>query len=290
MTDRRFGQPSSAEFRETRPDQKIADQLIIDTWSTSREREIYMQRRLSIVLAAIGAVGLATFGWKLIRPEGRSSSQWWGTAVLGLAAVMLLWCLMPYWASRRAYLQRKRATAAARVDQAVRDIASRPDLPLTMLFELNRRQLDEYQEMTKKQQRSAFLLQIASVVAFLALVVGIGLSLQDNPGTGKYVVAGLSGLGALLSAFLANTFYQSHRDANNQLNRYYLEPQRTGRILAAERLARYLNEEPGMAHTNRMIEALLSWEMPAGELAAKNGDAPDAPKVKEPEGASGESA
>jgi hypothetical protein len=151
------------------------------------------------------------------------------------------------------------------VDQAVRDIASRPDLPLTQLFELNRRQLDEYQEMTKKQQRSAFLLtQIASVAAFVALVVGIVLSFQGNTATEKYVVAGLSGLGALLSGFLANTFYQSHRAANDQLNRYYLEPQRTGRILAAERLARYLNEEPGMLHTNRMIEALLSWEMPPG--------------------------
>lgn len=88
------------------------------------------------------------------------------------------------------------------------------------------------------------------------------LSFSDNPASEKYVVAGLTGLGALLSAFLANTFYQSHRDANEQLNHYYLEPQRTGRILAAERLARFLNEEPGAGYADRMIEALLKWEMP----------------------------
>jgi len=41
--------------------------------------------------------------------------------------------------------------------------------------------------------------------------------MQNSPGSEKYVVAGLSGLGALLSAFLANTFYQAHRDANKQL-------------------------------------------------------------------------
>lgn len=224
MSDRRFGSPSSAEFRGHHADDNGGSgQLAVDTWSTSHERDTYMQRRLSILLAALGAFLVAAIGWTLVRPKSHSVSQWWGFAILALAVVIMLWCLMPYWASRRAYLQRRRATAAARVDQAVRDIASHPDLPLTKLFELNRRQLDEYQEMTKKQQRSAFLLtQAASVTAFLALVVGIALSFRGGTGTEKYVVSGLSGLGALLSAFLANTFYQSHRDANEQLNRYFL--------------------------------------------------------------------
>jgi ABC-type transport system involved in cytochrome c biogenesis permease component len=129
--------------------------------------------------------------------------------------------------------------------------------------------------MTKKQQRSAFMLaQAASAAAFIVLLIGLALSFQDSPASEKYVAAGLSGVGATLSAFLANTFYTAHRAANEQLNRYYLEPQRTGRILAAERLARFLNEAPGVVHAEPMIAALLSWEMPG-----ESGNA----KKKEPE-------
>lgn len=169
----RFGSPTSAEFRAPDPPGGMEGPLQVDTWSTSHERDVYMQRRFFIIGSALGASAVAAVGWALIRPEGRGNDEWWGVALLLVSAVLLLWCLMPYWASRRAYVQRKRATAAARVDQAVRDIATLPDLPLTKLFELNRRQLDEYQEMTKKQQRSAFLLtQIASIFAFLALAAG----------------------------------------------------------------------------------------------------------------------
>lgn len=250
----RVGTPSGDEFRGSQGG------LVVDTWSTSPERDSYFERLPFIMIALGVALVIAVIGWALVRPSDRTAGQWFGEGSLVLVGLILFLCLMPFWASRRAYFQRKHATAEARVDRSVELIAKRDDLPLNMLFELNRRQLDEYQEMTKKQQRSAFrLTQVASVIAFLALIAGVVLSMQNSPGSEKYVVAGLSGLGALLSAFLANTFYQAHRDANRQLNRYYLEPQRTGRIIAAERLARFLHEP---AYANRMIKSLLEWEMP----------------------------
>lgn len=279
MVSKSFGSPSTAEFRNP-PQSGAAENMQgdesavdVDTWSTSRERDAYMRRRLSILLAAMLALAIGALGWYLIRPGASATGRWWGIATLGFGAVLLLWCLVPYWASRRAYTQRKRATASARVDKAVQDIATDKELSITKLFELNRRQLDEYQEMTKKQQRSAFLLtQIASVVAGVALVVGIVLSFRGPTGAETYVVSGLSGLGALLSAFLANSFFQSHRDANDQLNRYYVEPERTGRILAAERVARFLKDEPGITHADKIIDALLT---------ASNSLSPD-PKAASP--------
>ena len=263
-----FGTPSSQEFRAyARAEGQAAttaDDVVVGTWSTSGERQAYLDRRSRVIVVALPAMALAVVGYAMIKPEDRSWVEWSGTGALVVAAILLTWCLMPYWASGRAYRQRKLATAAARVDKAVEDIAAAEDLPLPMLFKLNRRQLDEYQEMTKKQQRSAFLLtQAASVAAFVALTAGVVLTFRMSADGGRYVVGGLSGLGALLSSFLAKTFYRSHQDANQQLNHYYLEPQRTGRILAAERLARWLKEEPASRYTEEMVRELLKWEMPS---------------------------
>lgn len=284
--DWRFGAPTGDEFR----DQHDASALHVppvDTWSTSVERDAYIKRRPALLAVAGILLALGALGWGLIRPESMSLAQWWGRALLGAVAAALVWCLVPYWASRRAFRQRKLATATARVDEAIQRIAlpwgpEESQLPLSRLFELNRRQLDEYQEMTKKQQRSAFLLtQVASVAAFAALVVGISLTFQNIPDSEKYVVGGLSGLGALLSGFLAKTFFASHQAANEQLNRYYLEPQRTGRILAAERLARCLKDQPASQYTGQMITELLKWEMPSpnGDSPPSEESAPTAPQV-----------
>ena len=242
--------------------------LDVDTWAMSPERDAFRERRSALALALGTALVLTVLAWAMLKPPEADSSEWWGRFALFLAGVLVLLAMVPYWSSRRAYRQRRLATAATRVDRAIQRLAE-PDetgqnrLPLARLFELNRRQLDEYQEMTKKQQRSAFLLaQAASVAAFLALLTGVLLSFQVDTASERYVVTGLSGLGALLSGFLAKTFFESHRSANEQLNHYYLEPQRTGRILAAERLARYL-EDPGKEYVPAMITQLLRWEMPS---------------------------
>lgn len=287
-----FALPSSSEFqgRVQRhieedegelPKQKVegavepaqVEPVPVDTWSTSNERELYLNRRPFVYGVVALCLLLAVVGWLLLRPNNTGWREWIGYAAFGFVALGIIWCLTPYMASRHAFAQRRRATAAARVDLAIRQLGNEgtQELPLTRLFQLNRRQLDEYQEMTKKQQKSAFLLtQMASVVAFLALVVGVVISFQDSPASQRYVAAGLSGLGALLSSFLASTFYKAHADANRQLNLYYLEPQRTGRILAAERLARDLREDPGKEHVASLIEALLRWEMPGEQQPSKD--------------------
>ena len=181
------------------------------------------------------------------------------------AAAIILYSLVPYAAARSAYRQRRLATASAKVDEAIRDACSgEHPLEIPKLFQLNRRQLDEYQLLTRKQQRSAFVLaQAASVVAFVVLVGGVLLALGQRQPIDKYVTGGLSALGSLLSGFLAATFFASHRDANKQMNLYYLEPQRTGRLLAVERVAKL---DPPMDATIRaeLVKAVLAWEMPAG--------------------------
>ena len=130
-----FGTPSSQEFRAyARAEGQAAttaDDVVVGTWSTSGERQAYLDRRPRVIVVALPAMALAVVGYAMIKPEDRSWVEWSGTGALVVAAILLTWCLMPYWASGRAYRQRKLATAAARVDKAVEDIAAAEELPLT---------------------------------------------------------------------------------------------------------------------------------------------------------------
>lgn len=264
------------------------DTRSITIWATSPERSWYLARRHNLVrtwvvpLAAAATLAAAAFIW--LAPEHERLGQLIAL-VGGLALVGLAWSAMPYWAARRAFRERRRATAAYRVDVALREVSRprprgkdgvREALQLSGLFELNRRQLDEYQELTKRQQRVAFgLTWAAATAAFLVLVGGTVLSLRQDPGSAQYVVGGLTGLGTLLSGFLGKTFFDQHGEAIRQLNRYYREPSRTGRLLAAERLIRDLDKTAADECRQLMVENLLNEE--AGEpVEAKKPDEVDA--------------
>jgi hypothetical protein len=176
---------------------------------------------------------------------------------------------MPYFAARQAYRQWRLALAAARVDDALgkacKNVPEGHALRLPDLFQLNRRQLDEYQLITRKQQKTAVLwAQVASGVAFAVLVGGILIAISGSSDVEKFVAGGLSGLGSLLSTFVAATFFRSAAQANRQMNRYYLEPQRTGRLLASERLIDADRQRPDGSHEllSSIVTTVMGWEMP----------------------------
>jgi hypothetical protein len=170
------------------------------------------------------------------------------------------WSTVPYGAAISAFRQRRRALATYRVDKALEDLCkATPPLPLAKLFQLNRRQLDQYQEMTKRQEGVAFKLTWgAAVFGFGVLIAGIVLSYRVDTGTSRYVVGGLSGLGTLLSGYLGKTFLDSHTQAMEQMNRYYREPLLTGRLLAAERIADQSRNESSSAYAKDIIDRLVS--------------------------------
>jgi uncharacterized membrane protein len=264
-----LGSPGAAEFRESwKRDANSDYELPVDTWSTSRERDQYLERRRYLAIPWALALVLLVVGWLLIRPPKFSEIQWAGYGSLALAVLLLLCSLIPYLSSRTAYRERRRATAAARVDRALMqlspsDPAKADSIDFAKLYQLNRRQLDQYQELTKKQQRSSFYLtQAATITAFLALLAGIGVALSVESQAEKFLGAGLSALGALLSTFLAKTFYKAHQAATQLLDTYYEEPQRTGTFLAAERLARSLDAEPASQFAKTLVSAVLRAQAP----------------------------
>ena len=292
----------------------------VATWYVSPQREAYVRRSGLCFLGwlAFLMIGLAgvieIVGYHIDveqSPTGTLSSAFLQSGVVALfwaaaagGAVGMLWSYSPYFSARQAYRQWRLALAAARVDDALQKAAkqedNKPPLPLAALFQLNRRQLDEYQLITRKQQRLAFLCaQAACVVAFVVLIGGIVFTFHAPTTTDKYISGGLSALGSLLSGFVAATFFKAAGEANTQMNLYYLEPQRTGRLLATERIVGRLREESN-GHLDEgllkdIVEKVLTWEVPmngssltlAGhqdrKAPAKNGsnpaNAPDSTKV-----------
>jgi hypothetical protein len=137
-------------------------------------------------------------------------------------------------------------------------------LQLPRLFVLNRRQLDEYQIMTKRQQRVAFALTWgAAIGGFVVLIAGLAMIGALSKGVDpldKAIAGGLTAIGAALSGYLGKTFYDGFKTATSQLNRYYEEPSLTGRLLAAERI---LDQMPEPERSERAIElftSLLTWK------------------------------
>jgi hypothetical protein len=274
------------------------DQPGFDLWAASQERAWYIQRRPQIYpwIALAVLLSLASL-WLLTGSSHSVRGLAFGAALGAAGTVELAWCTVPYWSARRAFAERRRTMVRYRVDQALREVCSAETidrLPLTGLFELNRRQLDEYQEMTKRQQKVAFRLTWgAAVVGFAVLVAGIALSLRVNPGTSQYVVGGLSGLGTALSGYLGHTFYRGHRAAMRQLNRYYKEPSMTGRLLAAERLVDKLGGPVPNGFAEQLVTAVLTGSpAPAHAMSTaatattvpQQGGATDEDKTAEPTG------
>lgn len=245
--------------------------LNVSTWAVSKERDAFLDRRRRSYIYAVAAAFVAFGSAVLFAGQDAPMLDYvalWRTVAVGamiVAVLILALAFVPYLSARSAYRQRRLATASAKVDLAISVASNGRDgkvLKLGQLFDLNRRQLDEYQLITRKQQRSAFILaQIATVVAFSVLLGGVFIALSATSTVDKYLTSGMTALGTLLSGFLAATFFSAVKDANAQMNRYYLEPQRTGRLLAAERIVEQMSDEG----TNRteMVKAVLNWEMPS---------------------------
>ena len=253
---------------------------LISTWASSPERTWYMERRPVIHRWCGAGLILILFPVFVItvtlKETDLSPLRIWGitSAVAGL--ITLGWCTVPYWAARRAFAARTRASARYRVDRALRELRdamesekANPKVQFARMFELNRGQLDEYQQMTKRQQRTAFTLTWgAAIAALLILIAGSILALRVGD-ENKYITGGLTALGTLLSAFLGKTFFKGHEKAMEQLNHYYLEPSLTGRLLAAERILDQLPQEERSKKAAEILTKLLDWEPPPEKAAAE---------------------
>ncbi|HJQ03311.1 MAG TPA: hypothetical protein VJ851_17075 [Jatrophihabitans sp.] len=283
----------------------------------ARGKRIFLTFAAGILLIVAGAFGFEAYP-SFRRSTGAGTTGVFALLFIAIGVIAILYCTTPYLVARGGYRRRVAATAAARVDEAITK-ACEPEgtheaLELPALFQLNRRQLDEYQLMTRRQQKSAYLLaQGASVVSLAALIAGVIIAIAVPNTLDKSLGTGLSALGSTMSAFLAGTFFKQRKSADEQMELYYLEPQRTGRLLAAERIITTLepsdalkeiisavsaggpvpgsspagpptaasdghNGPPYVPLIDGMVDKVLSWEMPTSSKASKDTAAANATK------------
>jgi hypothetical protein len=238
-------------------------------WGRSPERRWYMKRRPKVFAGALSGLALLVAAALVGQPPQTEVEEWWAVllAVLGLASMG--YSTFPYWAARLAFNERRRKMAAYVASDTLSEIRSGgDDIPLHLLFAYNRRQLDAYQEEARNQQRLAFRYALlTSMLGFVVLLAGIAASFRAGPGTEAYVAAGLSGVGAALSAYVAGTMLRISRRADTQLNQFYMEPHMMGRLLLSERLMRssdaaVKNDERDAIIKQALINQALAWPLP----------------------------
>jgi len=290
----RWARPGSADKLKYLLSQEGLSTQLIDQWSSSPERTWYRERRRRVYLGAgAGVICWLIAVWVLtewLKNWNNPNWQWvdplvWGAVAAVAGMVILAWSTVPYWAARRGFVERLRTSARYRVEKALMDLRDSmqkagSEEQLARMFVLNRQQLDEYQQLTRRQQRTAFALTWgAAVAALLILVAGsiVALRVGDQD---KYITGGLTALGTLLSTFLGQTFFRGHERAVEQLNLYYLEPSLTGRMLAAERILRHFPDAEKPKHAAEIMAKILAWELPP----PKKEDQEQAPKTGEPSG------
>jgi hypothetical protein len=235
----------------------------IHTWADSAERALYVSRKgrsakIGIGSAATGVASAVAFAFWETGVGYRAA----GFALVVIASCLAAWAATPYWGARRAYFERIQAEKAMAVDEALRALVGETTedaLPLPELFIFNRRQLDEYQALTKRHATLAFRnAQFAACIGLVLLVGGTVLALGQDSASAQYTAAALSSVGTLVSGYISRTFFRSSRDAMNQLRIYYEEPFLTSRALSAERvIGKMQPPESASASFAVLVERLL---------------------------------
>ena len=232
-------------------------------WGMSPERRWYLQRRPRAYGGALMAAALLMIAALLGQPPRTDREAWWTVLLAAVGVATLAYSTFPFWAARLAFTERRRKMASYVASDTLREVRTAEELPLHLLFAYNRRQLDAYQEEARNQQRIAFRYALfTSVLGLGVLVAGIAASLRVGPGTEGYVAAGLSAVGAALSAYIAATMLRISQQADVQLNRFSMEPHMMSRLLLAERLTQSADAAVAADEREAMIKQVLEWPLP----------------------------
>ena len=102
----------------------------LDLWAMSPEREWYMVRRTKVWRFVVLGFAFLLAAALLAQPGWRSPSNvWWAIILTLAAAVSLIYCTFPYFASRRAFRDRRRSLTTYRAEVALSKLGDDPELP-----------------------------------------------------------------------------------------------------------------------------------------------------------------
>lgn len=216
-------------------------------------------RRAAAVFGIVFVVALIAFAFE-------ASSQH-DISVPVTVAVVALYCVgfsiaftFSERPARRRYIERQEDIHRAVVVRRAEAIAVANDLDLSNLFGVNRALMNQYHGLTKDQAEKSFRYsQNASFIGLALLVAGCLLAFAPVPDLTKITVAGLAGIGTMLSGYISRTFLRSHELAIDQFNNFFRQPLVSNYLLMAERLSNGLDakakDEATMMIIKRTIDA-----------------------------------
>ncbi|ADB76170.1 TRADD-N-associated membrane domain-containing protein [Geodermatophilus obscurus] len=227
---------------------------------------------------------------------GPFAFQWPGRITGAVAASCLfLAAFLPFVGYRTyekglgAWNPRARAEALQDLQAKKEKFLAESSLEALLIF--NREDMYRYHDIaTTVARRASRLSAFAMTVGFLVLVAGAisVVIIQNN--TSKIVIAALTALGGLFSGYITKTFFTAEEKAVNQLYKYWQQPREASYLLAAERVARELNDPAKeRAYTDVITKALSivlikeQLDLEADNVAG-NGALTSKPRTRRPRG------
>ncbi|MCX4504551.1 hypothetical protein [Streptomyces anulatus] len=208
----------------------------------------------------------------------------WGFAI-SFAAVFLA-VVIPYFATRRRYLQNENKRFADVMKhqkeyekEAIEKLKKSTEL--ATLMELNQGQIKDYHTIVTNQADKSFRSSQTAMGIGITMLVGclIGGFYVDAAQL-RWFLAAVAAISSTMTAFLNRTYLSMYRDSIAQLNRYFDQPVLNSYYLTAERLSEGLG--PEAQHEVRrhiIVEVLKTSASMSDKRRDPEESAPEEPKI-----------
>ncbi|WP_374159099.1 hypothetical protein ACEWX3_07705 [Mycobacterium sp. G7A2] len=154
------------------------------------------------------------------------------------------------------------------VDQAVHGVTGPDDL--MGLMNLNRKQMEAYDSMAKKQASSAHSATLgAAIFGLITVGAGIVVAVTADAAASKFAAAIVSAVGTATGGYIAATFIRVQEGAREQMRYYFQQPLVQSYLLSAERLVGRLDEKDRPEQMRAIIAAAIAQ---TAELKNQNSD------------------
>ncbi|TOG06554.1 hypothetical protein CGJ08_24615 [Vibrio parahaemolyticus] len=141
-------------------------------------------------------------------------------------------------AEERAFKSSKNETKATNQSNNRSSSVDKKEEEMKNLFNLYTKQVEAYQNETRRRANTSFFFAILSMVGGLLFVFWGGSFILSSEGADHAITgASISAIGGGVSAYITKTFLDVHKLSLTQLNRYFKQPVINEHILMAQRLA-----------------------------------------------------
>jgi type II secretory pathway pseudopilin PulG len=226
-------------------------------WASSPERRDAALLVLPFLTLSVGAAGGAAYLG--LRPGPLGGLAPFVTVVLALLALVLGGVSgFVYSAARARFLGRTEAALRDAIDEAQGELQD--ELKLRTLLNINRKQIEAYHLLTRRQANEAYRNSAIAMGAGLLLLVAGSAGVIFLPGvstTQRVATATLTAIGSVVGGYVSNTFISTYKTALDQLNRYFQQPLEANARLAAERLIEQVDKPRQDRLRMKVIDELL---------------------------------